>query len=283
MTDYAKIVWLASFPKSGNTWLRCFIDAYFLGEVDINDVVCSLPDDLAARCAVGDGSNAAEFPVDIQMLTRPMAMLRLVREYNRNHSPVPLFVKTHNTHVIANGVEMMPHSLTKATIYLVRDPRDVVVSFAKHMGYTDMDVAIEHFLNKHRTLNDSAGNKMNDFISSWPMAVQSFANADSHNVRIWRYEDMKASPVKCFAEMLAHAGVSVDLDRVKKAADMVEQSKLQKQEKDKGFGESSAYAKHQFFQGSGGWKGKLTPSQLHRIEKACSSMMKRFNYHKAMA
>lgn len=281
MTNYRQIVWLASYPKSGNTWLRCFLDAYFLGEVDINEIVCSLPDDLAARCAVGDGSNAAEFPVDIQMLTRPMAMLRLVREYNRNNSPIPLFVKTHNTHVVANGVEMMPESLTKATICLVRDPRDVVVSFARHMG-ADIDTAVEWFLNKHRTLNDASGNKMHDFISSWPMSVQSFANADTHNVRIWRYEDMKINPAKCFGEMLAHAGVEVDPVKVARAVDQVELSKLRNQEMQKGFSESSKHAKDGFFSGSPGWNGRLTPSQVHRIEKACASMMKRFDYRKAM-
>lgn len=283
MTDYRQIVWLASFPKSGNTWLRCFLDAYILGDVDINEIVVSLPDDLAARCAVGDGSNAAEFPVDIQMLTRPMAMLRLVREYNRIGSKVPLFVKTHASHVLANGVEMMPEALTKATVCLVRDPRNVVVSFARHMGYSDMDEAIEHFLNKYRTLNDVTATKMNDFISSWPMSVQSFANADTHNVRIWRYEDLKADPVKCFAEILKHSGVAVDLDRVKTAVDKVALANLQEQERKKGFGESSKYAKNGFFAGSGGWNGKLTPGQLHRVEKACASMMKRFNYQKAMA
>lgn len=281
MTDYRQIVFLASYPKSGNTWLRCFLDAYFLGDVDINDIVSSAPDDLASRCAVGDGSNAAEFPVDIQMLTRPMAMLRMVREYNRSKQNIPLFVKTHNTHVIANGVEMMPESLTKATVYLVRDPRDVVVSFAKHMG-ADVETAIGWFLNKYRTLNDANGVKMHDFISSWPLAVQSFANADTHNVKIWRYEDMKSDPVSAFTSILEHSGVVVDRERVKRAADMVEQSKLQQMEKDKGFRESSKYAQDGFFSGTGGWKGKLTPSQLLRIEKACSSMMKRFNYQKAM-
>lgn len=282
MTDYRQIVWAASFPKSGNTWLRCFLDAYFLGEVDINDLVCSVTDDLAARCAVGDGSNAATFPVDIQMLTRPMAMLRLVREYNRTGAKIPLFVKTHNTHVLANGIEMMPASLTKATIYLVRDPRDVVVSYAKHMG-KGIDDAIDSFLNKHRVLSDNGGVKMDDFISSWPLAVQSFANADTHNVRVWRYEDMKANPVKCFAEMLEHAGVKVEPFKVAQAVEKVELSKLKQQEQEKGFGESSKHAKDQFFGGGTSWKDKLTPSQVLRIEKACASMMKRFNYTKAMA
>jgi hypothetical protein len=280
--DYRQIVWIASYPKSGNTWLRCFLDAYLLGDVDINDVVTSLPDDLAARCAVGDGSNAAEFPIDIQMLTRPMAMLRLVREYNANKTvDIPLFVKTHNTHVLANGVELMPEALTKATVCIVRDPRDVLVSFAKHMGEQNYDTAIEHFLNKMRCLNDTGSGKVMDFISSWPAAVASFANADTHNVKVWRYEDMKANPVEVFAQILAHSGIAVDKERVARAVDTVERGKLAKQEAEKGFKESSKHAANQFFAGTGGWQGKLSPKQVRTIEKACASMMKRFNYERA--
>ena len=37
--DYKQIIWLASYPKSGNTWLRCFLDAYFLGDLDINELL----------------------------------------------------------------------------------------------------------------------------------------------------------------------------------------------------------------------------------------------------
>lgn len=280
--DYRQIVWLASYPKSGNTWLRCFLDAYLLGEVDINDLVTSHPDDLAARCAVGDGSNAAEFPIDIQMLTRPMAMLRMVREYNASKTvDLPLFVKTHNTHVVANGVEMMPESLTKATIYIVRDPRDVLMSFAKHMGSTDYDTAIAHFLNRMRCLDDHNGTKVMDFISSWPAAVQSFANADTHNVKVWRYEDMKSDPVRAFAGMLDHAGIAPDFRRVQHAVEMVEISRLAQQEAEKGFGESSKHAKHRFFGGSAKWQDVLTPKQIRTVEKACASMMKRFGYERA--
>ena len=277
--DYRQIVWVASYPKSGNTWFRCFLDAYLLGEVDINEIVTSLPDDLAARCAVGDGSNATDFPIDIQMLTRPMAMLRLVREYVASKTvDLPLFVKTHNTHVIANGVEMMPECLTKGTIYLVRDPRDVLMSFAKHMGQDDYDVVIGYFLNKMRCLNDGGGVKMMDFISSWPEAVKSFANADTHNVKVFRYEDMKADPVKAFSGMLEHAGVAVEASRVKAAVDMVSIARLADQEKKKGFGESSKHAKHQFFGGTPKWQEVLTPKQVRTIEKACASMMKRYGY-----
>lgn len=285
--NYNQIVWLSSYPKSGNTWLRCFLDAYVLGTVDINKLLVSVNDDGSQRALPGDGSDPAKYPVDVQILTRPMALLRLVRQYvlytNEQQIDVPLFVKTHNANMVTNGIELLSLPLTKAVIHIVRDPRDVIISFAKHMG-CDIDEALIHFFDKYRVLHDKRKPKLVDFLGSWPYHVQSFANADTHNVAVFRYEDMKEFPVQTFSKMLLHAGIKPDEERVKKALDLVALDKLQKQEKEKGFGESSPYAKDQFFgKGeTGGWRGKLTPNQLRKIEKGCASMMKRFRYEPSM-
>lgn len=284
--DYKQIVWLASYPKSGNTWLRCFLEAYFLGEVDINEMIVSLSDDLAFRYLVGDGSDPRDFPLDIQHLTRPMAMLRMVRKYEENKiNGVPLFCKTHNAHVVANGIELLPASLTKSVIYIVRDPRDAFISYAKHMG-APHEVAIDWFLDKYRALRaNKDAYKMPDFVSSWPLHVQGYANADTHNVRIWRYEDMKADSEKCFTEMLIHSGVTPDKERVKKATELSSLQNLKKQEQDNGFIEASPKNEDKFFGDgkTGGWKGKLDPKIQFRIEKDCASMMKRFGYQREFA
>jgi len=281
--NYKQIVYLSSYPKSGNTWLRCFFDAYLTGEVDINNLVASVTDDGAQRALPGDGSNPAEFPIDVQQLTRPMAMLRLVRQFEMNKAEtgldIPLFVKTHNAHMITNGIELLPQSLTKAVIHIVRDPRDVILSFAKHMG-KDIDTAIELFFDKYRVLQDERRPKLCDFISSWPMHVASYANADTHNVRVFRYEDMKARPLDTFIKIVKHAGIEPDRARIEAALEIVSLANLQKQENEKGFGESSPFAKNKFFGAgaTGGWQDKLTPMQIHKIEKGCNSMMKRFKY-----
>jgi hypothetical protein len=283
--NYKSIVWLASYPKSGNTWVRCFLDAYFLGEVDINEMVCSISDDSAARQVIEHESDPSKYPIDIQMLTRPVGMLRLVREYENSKIPgIPLFVKTHNAHMVANGIELLPQALTHSVIHIVRDPRDVVVSFAKHMG-VDIGKAMEYFFDKYRTLVDERKPKMADFISSWPDNVKSYLNADSHNVLTVRYEDMKADPVTEFKRILEHSGVEPDVDRIRTALEKVELSKLRKQESEKGFNESSPHAKNSFFgKGeTGGWKGKLTHAQEHRILKKCESVMKRLGYLKSKA
>jgi hypothetical protein len=251
--------------------------------VDINNLSASVTDDSAARCLPGDGSDPSTFPLDVQILTRPMGLLRLVRQFEATKVEtgldIPLFVKTHSAHMVVNGIETLPHALTKSTIHIVRDPRDVIISFAKHMG-KDINEALELFFDKTRNLYDERVSKMADFISSWPAHVASYANADSHDVLVIKYEDMKNRPVHSFSKIVKHAGLPVDEVRIEKALNAVKIDKLRAQEEKEGFKESSPHHKNKFFgKGvSGGWVDVLTPAQLHKIEKHCASMMKRFNY-----
>lgn len=282
--DYRQIVWLASYPKSGNTWLRLFLDAYLLGDVDINEILCTVTDDRADRVPMIDGSSIANLPVDIQHLARPMGLINLVRAYNQHgNKEVPLLVKTHTSHMVANGVELLPMSLTKAVVYIVRDPRDVVISFAKHMG-VEIDVAIDYMCDKYRTLT-SSNDRMADFLSSWDGHVNSFLNADTHNVAVFTYEGMRETPVATFSDILHHMGIPVDQKKVERALEAVEINKLREREKKEGFRESSPHAKDQFFGPGkvGNWDGVLTDTQRYRIERKFSRVMKRLGYDKARA
>ena len=278
--NWKQIVWLASYPKSGNTWVRCFLDAYLMGEVDINDIVSSVPDDLSYRHQIGDGSDIKNLPVDIQMMARPMSLLRLVSEFNQNHyADVPLFVKTHSANMIANGIELLPLSVTKSIIYIVRDPRDVVISFAKHMG-CDIDTAIEYMGDDKKCLDDKRAPKVGDLISSWSQSVISYLDCDTHPIKVVRYEDMKVDAEREFKAILEHAGIRPDMERLEEALSKVELSKLRKQESEKGFREGSPHNTRGFFgKGkAGGWREKLKPYQVKRIEKTCGQAMRRLDY-----
>lgn len=273
--SHKKIVWIASYPKSGNTWVRCFLDAYFVGEVNINDLVCSVSDDAANRYQIGDGSDIKQLPIELQMLARPMALLRLVRTFICNKfADVPLFVKTHVPHMVANGVELLPEALTHATVYIVRNPMEVLPSYAKHMG-KNLDESLTFMNDKYRTLTSKTAPCVDELISSWDEHAKSYQQADTHNVMVVRYEDLKADPVKWFSAILTHSGVTPNPDRVAKAIEMVELGKLQAQEKAGGFVESSPYAKDQFF---GGTNHTLPGFIQYRITKMFGRTMKKFGY-----
>jgi hypothetical protein len=276
--DYKQIVWLASYPKSGNTWVRCFLDAYLTGSVDINEILCSIQDDLAAAHQVGDGSDVTKLPIDVQQLTRPMALVRVVRRYLSTDVDVPLFVKTHSPNMIINGVELFPAALTKKIVYLVRDPKDVLPSFSRHMG-TDMETGLEWMQDKYRTLS-ATETRTADFLGRWDSHVMSFLNDDVHDVLIIKYEDLKANPVECFSEILKHSGIDVDQERVKRAIELVSLGRLKKQEDEKGFQESSPHSKDKFF---GRTKEKPSLKQINTIERKFKNVLKRMGYLKSKA
>ena len=253
--------------------------------VDLNGMVASISDDIGSAYDIGDGSDICKMPVQIQTLARPMAMLRMVKRYQEAETGIPLFVKTHMPHVVANGIELLPESLTKAVIHIVRDPRDVLPSYAKHMG-VDLDIGLEWMADNYRHLS-SNDRRIGELISSWDMHARSYLEADTHNVRTWRYEDMIEDPVKAFAEMLEHSGVEPDLDRVAKAVEAVSLSRLREKEKAAGFRESSPHAKDQFFgKGGSNSRSKLEVRHKKGIRRHFGRVMERLGYvrkHKVAA
>ena len=281
MKDYKQIVWLASYPKSGNTWLRLLIEAYITESVDLNNIVTSVSDDTSTRYDAGVGSDVRTLPLQIQQLMRPVSLYRLVETYmsERPAEHFPLLVKTHAANLVTNGIAQIPPQLTKKVVHIVRDPRDVAVSFAKHLG-EDIDDVIETMMGEHQTLLGSTDKaKCADFISSWKLHTQSYDQMDLCDKLTVRYEDMIDEPVETFTRVLEHIGIKVMQHKLTAALEKIDLKKLQKLEQEQGFIEASPKNKEGFF-GNGGskWREALKPYQVHRIEKMAGSYMEHFNY-----
>ena len=129
------IVWMASYPKSGNTWARIFLANY------IANMDRPVPINNAHRIAMGDSitkmyERVAGRPIDVTDLD---AVLRLrpgvLRGIVANNADVNL-VKTHNARVTARGVPLIPDQVTRSAVYMLRNPLDMVLSYARHYGMT---------------------------------------------------------------------------------------------------------------------------------------------------
>lgn len=260
------IWWLASYPKSGNTWLRMFLSGYLSGNVDINRPAIGVDDLQVYFYHALSPSPLEQLSDEHRLLLRPAALLHLATAI-----PEPRYVKTHFARCSIDGIDSIPASLTHGAVYLVRDPRDVVVSYARHIN-----VSIDSMIDKIGSAKSTARRgPLYHLIGSWSAHVRSWLNTPFPTLVI-RYEDLCAHPRETFRAVLDHLDLKADEDRLSLALDLTRLENLQEQERQHGFRE----AVHGNFFGAGGskWREALTPEQAGRIERAHGKMMGMLKY-----
>jgi hypothetical protein len=274
------IWWLASYPKSGNTWMRMFINAAVTGfPPDIN---------AAFQYAGGDHlSTVAQLTCAIKVTDqdclesvwyRPAILLNhLALIYPRDAC-----LKTHHANITLCDIALCPHQISKGAVYLMRDPRDVAISFAKHMGM-DIDDSI-NAMNNDKMKIHRKGNPAISFhhLGNWSEHVRSWDrdNNPIPTVAI-RYEDLHKDPEHWFGIALNALGLSsvVDKDRLRWAIDATKFKNLKEQEDQKRFKETGGKQDKFFNRGiSGYWRDILSKDQVKRIEDNHCDIMQDFNY-----
>lgn len=269
------IIWLTSYPKSGNTWTRVFLHNLLLNPdkpVDINT--------LNAFCL---GESKAEFynhfdPRPLTTLTnkevaelRPKAHQLLTQAF-----PDSVFVKTHNYMGEWEGVPLVTMEYTAGAIYIVRNPLDVAISFARHNGIT-IDEAIE------RMANRSMGTPTTDLIarqvySSWSNHVESWTRHDIPSIHVLRYEDMVNKPFETFGGLAKFLGLKPSRERLERAIANSSFKVMQAQEREHGFVERSEHSRFFRVGRPGQWREEFSAEQVAAIVSAHREQMERFNY-----
>ena len=266
-------IWLASYPKSGNTWLRCLLEAYRRnGLLDPNDIRFGVSD---AGSTVMQGVSPMSH-VNLgwsgEMLLRPAALLNLFCRLNK-----PMFIKTHFANIQPDGglPHCIPAQYTDRAVYVVRDPRSVLLSAMRFFRFP-LDQMADAMANKEFRIG---GTEMfaTTFVSSWSNHVASWTSEQAFPVHIVRYEDLIKDAGKELTEVLEFLDDDVDQDRVRRAVDASDLANLRKREEDEGFRENPS--KGQFF-GEGGsrWKEELGPKWSERIESDHGDIMRVLGY-----
>jgi hypothetical protein len=272
----SKIIWLASYPKSGNTWMRAFLHNLFRDPneaYDINKITdLSISDSSIDWYRAQDKRDWTEWsPVDVARMRRgaQLAMCRV--------KPDDVFVKTHNASVVFLGYPMMHQDLTAGAIYIVRNPLDVCISLSHHYG-TDLDTTIDILA------DPSIGSKTNDKIvyevhKSWSIHVDSWTNPPRPGLAVLRYEDMLNNPIKTFGGLSQFLGLTPPRKRLERAIERASFKTLRRQEDEQGFKEKSPFAQKFFRDGRAGqWRELLTPAQIDKVASAHKEQMQRFGY-----
>jgi len=271
MNPEHKITWIASFPRSGNTWVRALISAYGNGgSIGINEVMQTGDKDPIYY----DGIVKApinEWSMMDQALLKPAAMLRMLEGAGGN-----LMLKTHDCNVDLSGITQIPHAVTRGAIYITRDPRDIALSFQNHYQTDNIDTAIDKMLDRNgMTRYPNKGLFVLQL--SWQLHITSWLRELPYPVHVLRYEDLIEQPFATLGEIIKFLKLDYDAEIVRKSIDACQFDKLAHQEKTEGFRESVGQTF--FYKGQANrWKTDLDESAQARIVNACEKEMKVLEY-----
>jgi Sulfotransferase domain len=263
------ILWLASFPKSGNTWIRAFL-ANYVADARLPVEVNTLPD-----FAYGDmRSNYYA-----QVAGRPAASLGAeeidhlrpaVHRFLAGSRPGMVFVKTHTRLTTSNGVPTITPDVTAGAIYVVRNPLDVAVSFAHHYGL-GIDEGLRALCFPDLQIEAKEGH-VRQLIGDWSSHVASWLEAPGLACLMLRYEDMMSAPQTTFGRVVQFLNLGKDRERLKRALRHSSFRVLAEQEQRTGFVERSKNADRFFRRGVvGSYREELSSAQaatmidVHRV------------------
>jgi len=271
------ILWLASYPKSGNTWLRVFLANYFSGArrpVSIN---------LLPRFFLGDNFliHFAQLSGRLPDEITDSDIERLRPEVHRWFASArgeTAMVKTHSLMGSLNGSDLITADATAGAIYVVRNPLDIAPSFAHHY-----DVSIERAVDavcRDDNILPRSDKLAAQVIGSWRQHVASWLQPSGLKRHVVRYEDMIARPERTFGRLVRFLGLPHDRRRLRDAIAFSRFERLAAAERAHGFVEARPGGLVRFFRAgrAGAWRGVLDDSAVQRIVRCSAAMMARLDY-----
>lgn len=276
-----KIDWLASYPKSGNTWMRMLLANYYGESDEPHDInQAGVTNSIASWRPRFDellGVHSADLTDDEVALLQPAVYERFVAASPKRH-----WVKVHDAQKqLPDGRWLLPPTVSGAAIYIVRDPLDVAVSRAFHDGHGNMERSVAMLCDPRATVAGGRSEQLRQILGDWSGHVASWVDQREIPVLVVRYEDMLEDTKRELVRVLrfARADEPVVMDRVALAVHHASFEKLQADEARHGFRESGPRQVNFFRQGrAGDWRNHLSDAQVQRIRACHGPMMVRLGY-----
>lgn len=282
------IVWIASYPKSGNTWTRAFLTSYFESltgrkDHDRNLLARLLAPPLADSRAYFDelvGLPSAELSEAQLERYRPL-FHALLYDALKDATAGPVLMKTHYRFRSKSGRPQFLAPSSAGAIILIRNPLDIVSSYASHSG-VPTDEMIELMAKKDMMVGSHRyGGEIEipQQVGSWSEHVSAWSDCDAFPTLIVRYEDLLAEPVAQFTAMLEFLGMSPVAKQVAFAVEATRFEALRHDEDANGFMKMPRPDDRFFRKGiRDDWRTTLTQDQARRVVADHAAVMERFGY-----
>ena len=270
-------IFLASYPKSGNTWLRAIITNALIKKKKFS------LNELKKILLLSSKQNFKNFKdikysedgdIDFDWMSENIINCqKYLNEKNKN-------INVYKTHSVRH-YKFTNETVNMGFIYIVRDPRDIVISLS-HFAGGSLDQTIDEMLYSKKLMATSNGAK--ELLSTWELHIKSWLEYNNVSRFIIRYEDLinkteeNILQIFNFLNKITHNKLFPNKIDIKKIIHETSINNLKKEEELFGFKEASKYSR--FFRSgrTEQWKDILSLYQIKLIEKELYPMMKQFNY-----
>ncbi len=275
------ILWIASYPKSGNTWTRALLN---------NLLKILQGEDSGAAQRINQINEYTLWEISAQRYERHLgrrakdvdraeiaALRPRVQAEIAEATEGLALIKTHHALVKDRGVPTINFEVTSGAVYLVRNPLDVAISFAHHLG-KDIDYAIQQMglINRETGVSD---HNVYEVYGSWSQNVESWTRKPHRAIQVMRYEDLLEDPHRAFGALAEHLLLYPTAEQLNLAIQRSSFDEMQRQEDEEGYQEKPETAQRFFRSGrSGEWRTVLTEAQVRAIVRTHHVQMRRFGY-----
>ena len=280
------IIWITSYPKSGNTWVRSLLVSYLYSDngvfnFDLLKKIQQFPSKQYLKFFLKDFT-------DIKKISDHwIAAQDRINLFNDK----TIFLKTHSALCRLENNSFTNKNNTKAAIYIVRDPRNLITSLSHHYSL-NIDQAFDFMSDKKKMLFTNEYG-LGDFgiatvLGSWSEHYKSWQNIKFAPILFIRYEDLIEDTKNTFISILNFLktliDIKIDEKKIINTINNCSFEKLAEKEKTEGFFESVTSKKNQekmnFFYlcKKNNWKKLLNPKVEKKIRETFKREMKELGY-----